>query len=163
MRLSTESFRVVSRRAINRVTEFKTQLMYRKALYHYCGLDTFQYNYSANNKKIKLYHLGFTERLRLATNIIIGYSNMGTRIAASLSVMFLGVALAAGVYTLFSYFFRNEIQSGWTTTMLFLSISFSGIFFILAILSEYMASLLAEMKNKNAYLVKSIEKLPKNS
>lgn len=159
MDLQSESFRIVSRRAINRALNSKQKTKYRKALYHYSGLGSTNITYnpiSTDNRKAKT---SFWGRLALAVNILIGFSNIGTRISFLFSIIFLLLSMLAACYTIYSFITFEGIEPGWTTTMLFLSGSFSGIFLILALLSKYMVVILYEVQNNPDYTFQSVERL----
>ncbi len=158
--LTTESFRVISRRAINRVYSTRNFLKYRKAMYHSSGLPSLFVWYKPD-KTIRRRDLSVLEKFRLAGDIIIGYSHAGTTLASVLSIIWFIFAVSIGMYALYSYFFHDDIQAGWTTTMLFLSLSFSGLFFILSILSKYLVVILTEMQNKSGYVYKNITRFEK--
>lgn len=75
----TESFRILSRRVINRVSSMNKSVPYRKAVYAQCGLKTDNITYSVKNatngadaiaKEEKKY------RGRLATDTLILFTNV---------------------------------------------------------------------------------------
>lgn len=158
--LTTETFRIVSRRLINRTNHKNASFKYRKANYHGSGLltDLIRYKPISKVKGAKDYSLG--EQVSLASNILIYYSSIGTKLSTILSVVFLLISLLVGGYAIFSYIIlKNQIQEGWTTTMLFLSISFTGFFAILAVLSKYMEVLLKSTHSVQPYTYKSIDRI----
>lgn len=160
LELTTETFKLISRRALNRILKSKEKLRYRKALYQYAGFEstTLKYN-STGNQSASYDHMPFTEKLGLATDVLIAFSNVGLRISATLSLIFFFISLFVGGYTVYSYLTLNEIATGWTTIMLFLSISFTGMFFVLAFLSKYMTSILVELQDRPNYTYRGIERL----
>lgn len=159
MELTTETFRIVSRRALNRIFKNKEKLRYRKALYHYSGFNTFIYTYDVINEKRITKNIPLREKINLATDVLVNFSDIGIRIAMNISFFFLLITLFTLCYTIYSYFTVKDIQAGWTTMMLFSSISFSGIFFILAILAKYMTVTINEVKEKPSYIFKGIDRL----
>lgn len=159
MELTTECFRIVSRRALNRVFKNKEKLRYRKALYHYSGFKTFIHTYEIiNNEKPKV-RLNLLEKMQLGSDVLVNFSNIGMRIAINISLFFILMTLLVLGYTIYSYFTLDNIQLGWTTTMLFLSGSFSGVFLILAVLAKYMTVIISEVKDKPSYVFKVVERL----
>lgn len=160
MELTTETFRIISRRALNRVLSSKEKTKYRKALYHYSGFatETIKYDVKKITGKSRT-STSLSDRVKLANDVLISFTNIGTRVAVTLSLFFLAIALFMLGYTLYSYFNVENIEPGWTTIMLFLSFSFSGVFFILAILSKYITVLLIEVQEKPLYVYQSVEKL----
>ena len=158
MNLTTENFRIVSRRVLNRILANEENFQYRKAAYHYSGFDTkiIKYNSKQRKKDSPL-----SEKINLAGNILTYHSNLGTKICALISLIFFILSIAGASYTILSYIFVQNIQRGWTTTMLFLSGSFTGLFFILTIISKYLEALIREIQNKPSYIYKSIDKISK--
>lgn len=159
MDLTTETFRIISRRALNRVLKSKEVLRYRKALYHYSGFETNTINYESINDLKVQNDISLGDKLNLSSNVLIGFSDIGAKLTNFISTIFFIMSIGMGVYTVKSYLTIETIQPGWTTTMLFLSLSFTGIFLILSILAKYMVIILSEVQNKPKYTFKSIDKL----
>jgi len=156
--LKTETFRVVSRRMINRASNSKEAFRYRKFNYHYSGLKSKIVIYDPIETKDYKVDFTLSEKFSLASNIMIYYSQIGTHLSMYLSIFFFLISVLVGIYSILSFLVLKEnIQEGWTTTMLFLSISFTGVFGILAVLSKYMEVLLKEVQINKAYTYKSIE------
>ena len=154
--LQTELFRVVSRRMINRALGTESNFHYRKANYHGSGLSTAVILKEKNSVAEKQF--SFWQQFSLASNILIYYSSIGTRLSAILSIVFLVISIFIGGYALLSYvLFKSSIQEGWTTTVLFLSLGFTGLFAILTIISKYMEVLLKSAQRKDQYAIHSIE------
>lgn len=161
MDLTTEVFRVVSRRALNRVLKNKEKLRYRKALYHYSGFNTFIYEYqSINGEKVDS-NLSLKEKVNLGLDVLVNFSDIGIKIAINISILFLMITIFTLCYTVYSYLTVDRIQSGWTTMMLFMSISFSGMFFVLAILAKYITITMTEIKDRPSYVFKGVDRLSK--
>lgn len=156
--LSTESFRVVSRRMINKVAKSREAFRYRKLFYHNSGMQTKRLIYRPTHTRQSKKDFSFSEKFSLAGNILVYYSNIGTKVSLMLSLLFFLVSILGGIYALISFVvLKGHIQAGWTTTMLFLSVSFTGIFGILAVISKYMEVLLKEIQVNSSYTYTSIE------
>lgn len=161
MELTTETFRIISRRIINRVSTNKQKVRYRKALYHYSGFNTKVEFYQPVNNLSLENDLKLDEKFGLGLDVLIGHSNLGTRIAGYISALFLVFAILSGVYAGVSFITIKDIAPGWTTTMVFLSASFTGVFFVLFIISKYLTTILVEIQERPIYVFKSLEKLQK--
>jgi len=160
MNLKTETFRIVSRRALNRILRNKEKIRYRKALYHYSGFNTSILEYEPKTK-IKRSDIKLSDKMSLASDILVSFSDIGTKLSVWLCLIFSIISIFTIIYTIYSYLTLKDIQTGWTTTMIFLSISFTGLFFILAIISKYLTVLLYEIQDKPRYLYRSVDKLTK--
>ena len=159
MDLTTETFRIISRRALNRVLKSKEVLRYRKALYHYSGFETTTISYKSVNDLNIQKDISFGEKINLSSNILIGFSDIGAKLTNFISVIFFIISISMGFYAIKSYITLENIQAGWTTTMIFLSFGFTGVFLILSILAKYMVIILSEVQNKPKYVFKSIDRL----
>lgn len=157
--MTTESFRVLSRRAINRISSMNNNVLYRKALYANCGMKTDvikysvkeTYAYSADSKE-KSYRRG------LAVNSLIVFTEVGYRVSVMMTILMMIISLFTVAYTIITYLLMNPVD-GWTTTILFLSISFFGLFVILTIIIKYLQLLVDMTYKRTHYSFESIEKL----
>ena len=156
-KLQTESFRVLSRRGINRVHSLSKTIPYRKAIYANCGLkmDTVYYEpLSKQDRNIS------ENRWNTAINSLILFTDVAYRFASLLAIGMMVITACIGIYALLIYFDRQPVV-GWTSMMLLLSGGFFGIFAIAAIVIKYLSILIdLEFRKKN-YLIEDIEKLSK--
>lgn len=159
MDLNTETFRIISRRGLNRVLKNKEKLRYRKALYHYSGFNTYVYSYNPINNLDLSSNLTMIQKASFASDILVNFSNIGTKVASYTACLFGVFACCNLIYTIFTFIFAKNIQLGWTTTMLFLSISFFGLFLVLAIIAKYINIILIEIKNKPDYIYTQVDRM----
>lgn len=158
MRLYTETARIISRRAINRVGILNTSVNYRKATYHYSGLPTQNVFYEPI-KESKYNELSFGSKFNLAYEIMIRYSHIASTISIGLSMFFMLFSVLMIGYVIVSYIIVQNIASGWTTTMMFLTISFSGLFLVLSMILKYLDMLLRDKTINKSYVYDSIEQI----
>jgi len=161
--LKTERFRVISRRAINRVRGMSKSIPYRKALYassglqqetiYYAGLDINQL-YKRNKQEEKM-------RRELALDSIVLFTNIAYKLSMGMAILMMGGTLFGMIYTIVVFAGGKNPIEGWTTTMLFTAMGFFGIFAILAIITKYLSLLInLNLKNKE-YVFESVEKITK--
>lgn len=160
-RMNTESFRVLSRRVINRVSSMNKTAPYRKALYANCGLRTDCIRYEvtgdwskARDRKEQRY------RMDLAADALILFTEVGYRFSMTMTVVMMLMSIFMTVYSLVTYFVIHPVE-GWTTTILFLSVAFFGLFGILTIIVKYLQLLVDMVFKRKHYSFESIEKLTK--
>lgn len=155
--ITSESFRIISRRAINRVKSLGQFIPYRKAVYANCGLktDRILYTPTTNTRQTT----SKSARTGLALDSFIYFTNALEKLSAIISAVFLIFTLVMGVYILVDHFIEKNIVEGWTSTMIFMSVGFFGIFALLTIIMKYMSVLLNLEFRKQRYLVADIEKL----
>lgn len=152
--LTTDVFRVVTRRGINRVHALSEYLPYRKAAYAASGL-----------KMSTLYFDGAVRddnrgKFSLAVNSLALYTNAGYKISIGITLSMLLTALCEIVYTVVIYCVGKPIE-GWTTTMLVMTFGFFGMFLILTIVIKYLSLLLDMNFRKQKYLIEGVEKIQK--
>lgn len=154
--LGTETFRVLSRRAINRVHAMSKTIPYRKALYANCGLklNTIKYEPAHGSARGHIAQ----EKPRLATDALILFTGVAYRLALSLALLMMGVTVAVAIYTVVVYLSGSPVE-GWTTTMLFLGFGFFGMFAILTMVLKYLSILVDLTFKRQKYVFESIEKI----
>jgi len=158
-KLRSERFRILSRRAINRAYSISKSIPYRKALYANSGLKMDSLEYEVSSKyQSKKNDQKSVFRNRMALNSLIIYTNLAFRISITITIILFTLTILSGVYAFFIYFSEKPIE-GWTTTMLVMSGSFSGLFFILAIIIKYLSLIVELIYSTKTYLVESVEKL----
>lgn len=160
-KMDTESFRILSRRVINRTESMNTTVVYRKVLYIGSGLKTDIIKYDANNskkyvsdKREKQYRSG------LAMDSLILFTQIGYRFAKAMTILMMSVAAVMIIYTIVIYLTAQPTE-GWTTTVLFLATGFFGLFGIMTIVIKYLQLLVRMVFNRSQFSFESIEKLGK--
>ena len=161
-KMSTESFRVLSRRAINRISSMNKTTPYRKVLYANCGLKSDNLKYTAvhnipivTNKKEKEF------RVELAADSLILFTRIGYSFARSMMILMMLMSVLVTLYSVAVYTTAHPV-AGWTTTILFLSIAFFGLFGVLTIVIKYLQLLVNLVFKRKHYSFESIEKLTKD-
>lgn len=149
LNLSTETARVVSRRALNAMLNLREKVRYRKALYAFTGYARTQVTYEPKQSRSRRLN---RETITLALDIMVSFSDWGLRVAHTLSFVFLAFSVGMGIYVGYNWAFRDVVE-GWTTIMAMLSLGFSGIFFILGLHGEYITRILTEVQNRPLYTV----------
>lgn len=157
--LQTESFRVLSRRVINRIGNMNKTVPYRKAVFAYSGLKATNIKYSSlASAKIKTTRQERKMRFELAVDSLLLFTNVGFRFSLFMSVFMLVMMVAVTLYTLIAYIVIHPVE-GWTSTLLFLTMAFFGIFAVMAIVIKYLQLILEMVFKRHQYCFESIEKL----
>lgn len=162
--LKTESFRIISRRAINRIASMNKTIPYRKAVYANCGLECESCYYQSQSTQAKRNHKMERQERRtrrvLAIDSIILFTDVAYRFSIIMTVAMMGIMVLAAVYAIIVFVMGTPIE-GWTTTILFLAFAFLGLFGILTIVIKYLSTLIDLVFKKQKYTFESIEKLTK--
>ena len=159
--LTSERFRILSRRVINRISSMNITTLYRKADYVNCGLKTSNIKYPVSaGEKNKVDQDERKYRLRLATDSLILFTQVGYRLSMIMTFLMMFLSITFLVYTIVIYFTAHPVE-GWTTTVLFLSLAFLGIFSILTIVVKYLQLLVDMVFRRKHYIFESVEKITK--
>lgn len=157
----TESFRVLSRRVLNRISSMNKMIPYRKAIYANCGLRTDVLKYNVVNsgefvidKREKKYRRG------LAIDSLILFTEVGYKFSMTMTAFMMLVSIFAIIYSVVIYATSHPV-AGWTTTILFLSVAFFGLFGVLTIIIKYLQLVIDLVFKRKHYNFESIEKLTK--
>lgn len=156
--LRTEQFRILSRRAVNRVHSMSVRIPYRKAVYANCGLRTDTIFFDGKQPQPESDKRVQRSQWETAVDALVMYTDLAYRCSIALSLIMMAAVTGSGLYTVFVYCSGKPV-AGWTTTMLFLSVGFLGMFALLTILIKYVSVILKLNFNKQKYIVESIEKL----
>lgn len=158
-KMTTESFRVISRRVINRTSSMNRTIPYRKVIYANCGLkmDVIKYT-SVNNLAVAEDRKEKGFRTKLAVDSLILFTEMGYSFARTMTVLMMLMSVLMTAYSVIIYVTAHPV-AGWTTTILFLSVAFFGLFGILTIIIKYLQLLVDLVFRRQHYSFESIEKL----
>lgn len=155
--LSSGSFRIVSRRAINRIHSLATRIPYRKVAYANCGLrcDTIIYEC---NKKVKL--KGGSNRLDLATNSLVIFTDVAFRFAIWFAIIMIILTIGSAAYSVVSIASSKMIPD-WAIIIFLMCFASSGMFVVLSLILRYLTTLIRLNFLKRDYVFESIDKLQK--
>ena len=158
-RMRTESFRILSRRAINRIQSMNKTVPYRKAVYSQCGLRTDNLQYEALAVAAAKSHSRDSKfRMNLAVDSLILFTKVGYDFSKFMTVFMMLLSVFMICYTIVIYLTSQPV-AGWTTTILFLSVAFFGLFGILTIVVKYLQLLVDLVFRRQHYSFESVEKL----
>lgn len=159
-RMNTESFRILSRRVINRINSLSKNIPYRKAMYLNCGLKTANIKYEASKYIGTMDSVEKKYRSALAIDTLILFTDIGYSFSKKMSVLMILTTIFVAIYSVVAFFASNPV-AGWTSTILFLSFAFFGLFVIMTIVIKYLQIILNLVFRRKFYSFESIEKLTK--
>ena len=159
-KLTSETFRILSRRAVNQVKSIDQYIPYRKAIYMNCGLESATVRYKSpdptkRRTALKTRH----ERSSLALDSLIYFTDAMGKLAGAICVLFAIVAVIVGADIIYETAAFTHPVEGWRSTMGFLSIGFFGVFLVLFIIIRYLSVLLDVSFKRSRYLVAGIDKV----
>lgn len=162
-KMNTERFRILSRRVINRVSSMNKTIPYRKAVYANSGLKMANLKYRVIDKETEIFkedHRESRYRGKLAVDSLILFTDMGYHFSVAMTAFMMIIAIFMVIYSLTIYLTSNPV-TGWTTTILFLSVVFFGLFGVLTVIIKYLQILVDLVFKRSRYSFESVEKLTK--
>ena len=150
--LTPERFRVVTRRAINRVSRMNKTIVYRKALYANSGLRSFVIGTNKHEvgKNIKK---EIKNKRKTGFNVFLAYTGLVPKIAMILEFILIFLCIAAVGYIVIS----KNTTIGICVLIMLLVGALLGIMIVFVI--KYVELLLELVLKKERYIVSSVEKL----
>lgn len=158
--LHTETFRIVSRRMLNRAKSTNATTPYRKIVYASSGLKMAELKYDCVRNRVanSREEASGEYRANLAIDSLLLFTHMGYRVSMLLTFVMMLMSLFMIVYSIVIYAMKIPVE-GWTTTVLFLSFAFFGLFAILTIIIKYLQLLVSLVFRRKQYSFEGIEKL----
>ncbi|MBQ7594417.1 MAG: glycosyltransferase [Synergistaceae bacterium] len=157
--LATERFRVLSRRAVNRVEAFSKIIPYRKAVYAFSGVKSASLEYEPLSQNINIPEKNNHEKWNVASDAIILFTNIAYKISLLFSGLMASVMFGFGLYVVFVYFSQNKPVEGWAPLMGFMCLGFMAMFIVQAFVFKYLEMILRLEFKKQQYIVSSIERI----
>ena len=161
-KLQQERFRLVSRRAINRVGQMNSYVPYRKVMYVNCGLKMETVFYE--NQQVEQRNRNIQEkesRSKLAFDSFIIFTDVLEKISMALCAVFLLVMIVMAGNVVYSLFSDVKPVEGWMSTFGLMSFGFFGLFLLMTLILKYLSVILNLVFKKQRYVISGVEKLTK--
>lgn len=160
-KIRQERFRVVSRRAVNRVNQMNTYVPYRKVMYMNSGLktDTIVYDNKGETAGRNRNREERGNRNTLAADTIIIFTNVLEKLSMTVSAILLGALIVMFIYLIWSIFSKVRPVEGWLSIMALMAFGFFMISVMLTLILKYLTVLLNMGFKKQRYVIEGVEKL----
>jgi len=155
--LKSETFRIISRRGINRVQSMSVNIPYRKALYYNCGLKLDFIEYKPTNTGAKQRQNLKNPHDTALTSLIL-FTNIAYKVSLIFTIIMMLLTLGSVIYVIVIYTTGQPIE-GYTTMMILISGAFFAMFAIMAVVIKYLSVISGLVFHKQEYLIESIEKI----
>lgn len=96
----------------------------------------------------------FVKLLKLSANAVVSFSKTPLYLGIYIGMIFAIFSVILAIYSIYVYFFGNTPPSGYTTLILFMSISFTILFFLVGIIGIYVGYNFDENKKRPLYIIK---------
>lgn len=140
-----------SRRAVNAITE--SGRFYCKLHMRIANTGYPLYVFDSDNYIVRPQRKNIVSGIKEALHHMIFNSTKPLRWMSFLGVMGSLLAMLFSIYSLIVHFLNDQVASGWTTTILFMSSLFAILFIMLSFFGEYLARLLNDRSEHKEYNV----------
>lgn len=150
---NTSDFRMLSRRAINSLKEYKEKRRYTKGIFALIGFKKKEFIYEvapryAGKTKWNYFHL-----LNLAIEGITSFSTFPLRISSFLGFLVASVGFLYMIFLIFKTIFFGEVVKGYPT-LLSIILFLGGIQLLsLGVIGEYLGRIFDEVKDRPLYII----------
>jgi len=153
--VDTGDFRLIDRKVIDSLCNLREHNKYIRGLVVWIGYKHYAYEYDRNERIAGETKYPFKKMLKLALDGIISFSTKPLKIIGGIGIIALVVAFIIAIYAGLSYVFNwNNLVPGWTSLMLTVT-ALSGIQFVsIWVMSEYIARIYDEVRNRPEYIIK---------
>lgn len=153
--VDTGDFRLIDRKVVDSLCNLKEHNKYIRGLVVWVGFKQYAYEYDRHERIAGETKYPFKKMLKLALDGIISFSTKPLKIIGGIGILALFIAFAVAIYAVLSYIFNwNNLVPGWTSLMLTITV-LSGIQFVsIWIMSEYIARIYDEVRNRPEYIIK---------
>jgi polyisoprenyl-phosphate glycosyltransferase len=136
---------------------FRERNRFLRGIIQIVGFRSTSVRYTASSRQTGKSNYSFFKLSALTLTAITSFSKTPLFLGLWFGFIFSLASIILGIYTLWTYFFGTTPPSGYTTIILFLSISFAILFFLIGIIGMYVGYLFEEQKNRPIYIVKDEE------
>jgi polyisoprenyl-phosphate glycosyltransferase len=142
--------------------DFRERNRFLRGIIQIVGFRSTSVFYTAPSRLAGKSSYSFFKLSSLTLTAITSFSKTPLFLGLWFGFIFSLASIILGFYTLWTYFFGVTPPSGYTTIILFLSISFAILFFLIGIIGLYVGYLFEEQKNRPIYIVNHLEKQTNN-
>lgn len=136
--------------------DFRERNRFLRGFIQIIGFSKTSLQYVAPKRPAGQSKYSFFRLLKLSANAIISFSKMPLYLGIYIGLLFAFFSLALGVYTIWQFVFGSTPPSGYTTIVLFISLSFSVLFILIGIIGTYVGYIFEENKRRPIYIIKNI-------
>ena len=161
---NASDFFLISARVANILrTNFRERNRFLRGYVQTLGFDKTALSYHAASRAAGESKYRWSGLFNLATIAIFSFSRKPLYLAMAVSLLFFVATLGIAGYSLWIYFFGETPPEGYTTIVVFLSLSFTLLFFVLGVLSMCIGRGIEEIQERPIYLIKTRKTSQPNS
>ena len=150
----TGDFRLVDKEVIDEVNAMPEHNKFLRGLWSWTGYKQVPFEYERDRRFAGKTKYPLKKMIKLAQDGIIGFSNKPLKMVGALGIASILISIIILVYALISYAFKlNNLEPGWTSIMVTVTL-FAGVQLVsLWIISEYIGRIYDEVKSRPQYII----------
>ncbi len=151
----TGDFRLVDRKVIDVINSLPEHNKFLRGLFSWVGFEQKEFLYERQEREAGKTKYPLKKMLKLASDGIISFSTKPLKILGMIGVFSIILSFVILIYAILSFIFEwNNLTAGWTSLMVTITF-FAGVQLLsLWIMSEYIARIYDESKDRPQYIIK---------
>ncbi|MGN1299294.1 MAG: glycosyltransferase family 2 protein [Candidatus Scatovivens sp.] len=160
----TGDFRLVDKKVVDTINSLPEHNKFLRGLFSWVGYKQIPFEYERKERFAGETKYPLKKMLKLASDGIISFSTKPLKMVGGLGIFSIVISFLILIYSLLSFVFKwNNITAGWTSIMVTITF-FTGIQLLsLWIISEYIARIYDESKERPQYVVDKTYNIYNNS
>lgn len=147
-------FRLMDRKVVDAFKEMREQNRYVRGMVAWMGFDQTAVDYVREERFAGETKYPFRKMLRLATNGIVGFSNVPLRLILGLGGVVAGISVFAGVAAIVAKLIGAFTVPGWTSLAVAVGVLSGVQLMVLGVVGEYVGRIHDEVKHRPLYLIR---------
>lgn len=145
------NFICINRNVANALTRSGRNIRHFRHLSKIIGFESVNFNYSLPNNDTSYSQVSGGKLFLKALDILFSYSSHPLRFLSYVGLTASSINVFYALYVVVVNVTRDNIEKGWTTLSLQLSLMFLLLFLIMTVISEYLGKILIESRNEQPY------------
>lgn len=148
-------FMALTRTALNALLRIKDSFRYIRVLAMYAGFTVSKVPYTQLDRRKPMRRRKLVPLIFSVGNLIVSNSNRPLQIATAVSAL-MGLAdFLLVFYVVFARLLLEDVPRGWASTNLVTLVMFGALFFVMAIICQYLAQIRSELRSRPLYVVQA--------
>lgn len=148
-------FRLIDKRVYQTINEMGEQGKYLRGLIMWTGFKSIGVPFNRKKRFAGSSKSHFKNALMVAANGIFSFSYVPLRIISVLGFIIMVCSFLMALIYLYLYFLWGRVTPGAATIIIIVLFLFGTLFFVLGIISEYLARIYEEVKGRPTFIVKN--------
>ncbi len=145
----------LTRTALNALLKIKDSFRYIRVLAMYAGFAVTKVPYALLERRNPRRRRKLLPLVSSVGNLIVSNSDRPLKIAAILSALMSLADFLFIFYVVFVRIFFTDVPRGWATTNLVMAAMFGVLFFVMAMICQYLAQIRSELRTRPLYVVEA--------